>query len=267
MRRSSRGPRALLVLLGLALPLPAAPVLALQAPARPTLAATNGELPSAREIINRHVEAVGGEAALMRVRSRYVWATYDYPARHARGTIELFAARPNKRVVKLVYPTIGTAVTGFDGTIGWTTPVGEPPRLIRGAELDQLRDQSAFDFDLHPDSLFRSIETIELADFEGRRCYVLRLTSQTGRQWTEYYDEKSGLFAGSRFPQETERGRVTAVTVMSRYQRFGSVLLPARLTIRSAGVEQNITVARVKENQVDESVFQPPRSLRGAAPE
>ena len=257
----------MLFVLGLLLPV--APVLALQAPARPALVATTtGGLPPAREIIKRHVEAVGGEAAILRVRSRYVWATYDYPARHARGTIELFAARPNKRVVKLVYPTIGTAVTGFDGAIGWTTPAGDPPRLVRGAELDQLRDQSAFDFDLHPDSLFRSIETIELADFEGRRCYVLKLTSKTGRQWTEYYDEKSGLFAGTRFPQETERGRVTAVMVVSRYQSFGtSVLLPGRVTIRSGGVEQNVNVAKVRENQVDESVFQPPRSLRGAAPE
>lgn len=220
-------------------------------------------LPTGREVIRKHVEAVGGEAALLHVTSRYVWARYEFPARRLRGTVELFAARPNRRVLKIEYPDMGTEVTGFDGTVGWTSKPGEPVHLVDGADLAQLRDESIFDFDLHPDSAFRSIETLDAVDFQGRRCYRVQLLSVTGRQWWEYYDIDTGLFAGNLFRRQTSRGAITVMTVVSDYHAFDGVRLPTKLSIRAAGTEEVVTVVRVRDNQVDPSVFEAPRQLRG----
>ena len=222
-------------------------------------------LPTAREVIQRHVAAVGGEAALMGVRSRYIWARYEFPARRLRGSLELFAARPNKRVLKIQYPDMGTEVTGFDGTIGWTLRPGEAVKAVEGAELALLRDESVFDFDLHPDSVFRSLTLLDVVDFQGHQCYRLQLLSVTGRQWWEYYDVATGLFAGNLFRQETSRGPVTVVTATSDYRLFDGVRLPTKLSIRAAGVEESVTIVRVRHNQVDAAVFEPPRQLRRTA--
>lgn len=226
------------------------------APVRPS------ELPTARAVIRRHVAAVGGEDALRAVTSRYVWARYEIPARRLKGSLELYAARPNKRLLKIEYPELGTEVTGFDGRIGWSTKPGEPARPVEGADLALLRDQSVFDFDLHPDSSFRSMTTVDSADFQGHRCYRLRLVSITGRDWLEYYDIQTGLFVGNMFRQETGKGPVTVMTVVSDYRPFDGVRLPTRLSIRSAYTEEIVTVVRVRNNQVDASVFDVPPKLR-----
>lgn len=222
-------------------------------------------LPTAREVILRHVAAVGGESALAAVRSRYIWARYEFPARRLRGTLELFAARPNKRVLKIQYPDMGSEVTGFDGAIGWTVKPGEPVKAVEGAELALLRDESVFDFDLHPDSVFRSLTVLDVVDFQGHQCYRLQLLSVTGRQWWEYYDVATGLFAGNLFRQETSKGPVTVVTATSDYRPFDGVRLPTRLSIRAAGVEESVTIVRVRHNRVDDAVFEPPRQLRRPA--
>ncbi|HKW47091.1 MAG TPA: hypothetical protein VJN70_06585 [Gemmatimonadaceae bacterium] len=226
--------------------------------------ARSSDLPTAREVIQRHVAAIGGEAAVKAITSRYVWARYEYPARRLRGSLELYAARPNKRLLKIEYPDLGTEVTGFDGKIGWTSKPGEAARPVEGADLALLRDQSVFDFDLHPDSSFRSMTTVDSTDFQGHRCYRLRLVSITGRQWLEYYDIVTGLFVGNMFRQETEQGPITVVTVVSDYRPFDGVRLPTRLSIRAAYVERIVTVVRVRDNQVDASVFDAPPKLRGA---
>ena len=228
------------------------------APPRPS------ELPTAREIIQRHVAAIGGEEAVRAIKSRYVWARYDYPARRLHGSLELYAARPNKRLLKIEYPELGTEVTGYDGRVGWTSKPGEPVRAVEGADLALLRDESIFDFDLHPDSAFRSITTVDSADFQGHHCYRLRLVSVTGRQWFEYYEIQTGLFTGNMFRQETEKGPVTVVTVVSDYRPFDGVRVPTRLSIRAAYVEQVVTVVRVRDNQVEASVFDAPPKLRAA---
>src|ERR1044071_8051813 len=99
------------------------------------------------------------------------------PARHIRGSVEVFAARPNKRVIKLAYPEIGAEVTGFDGMRGWKVAASGAAKAVVGAPLLELRDQSIFDFDSHADSLFRTIETVKETEFDGRPCYLLHLIS------------------------------------------------------------------------------------------
>jgi hypothetical protein len=226
---------------------------------------TFAQLPSAREVIKRHVDAVGGAEALARVTSRYIWAGYEIPARHVRGSVEVFAARPNKRVIKLAYPEIGAEVTGFDGTRGWTVAASGTAKPVVGAQLFELRDQSVFDFDSHADSLFRAIETVEETEFDGRTCYRLRLISITQREWSEYYDRATGLFAGSFAPHDTEKGRVTVKTVVRDYAVFNGVRLPTRITLSTAGVDEVIRVRTVKTNTVSSSEFELPRSLRAGA--
>jgi hypothetical protein len=192
-----------------------------------------------------------------------VWARYEFPARRLRGTVELYVARPNKRLLKIEYPDIGTEVTGFNGAVGWTSKPGEAVRLVEGADLAQLHDESIFDFDLHPDSVFRSLQTLDSVDFQGRHCYRLQLLSVTGRQWWEYFDVATGLFAGNMFRRATSRGAITVMTVVSDYRAFDGVRVPTKLSILAAGTEEIVTVVQVRNNQVAPSVFEKPKQLRG----
>jgi hypothetical protein len=213
-------------------------------------------LPTAREVIARHVAAVGGEAVLQRTHSRKVWAHYEIPARRLRGSLELYTARPDKRLLKVELPGQGTDVTGYDGARGWTKKPAEALKAVVGPELEQLRDESVFDFDLHPDSLYRSMTVVEKSRFENRECWLLQLVSRTGRVREEYYDVETGLFAGQVFRRATAQGDVTVRIIASKYRLYDGIRIPSRLSIRSAGVEQIVTVIGVEHNRVNASVFE-----------
>jgi hypothetical protein len=222
-------------------------------------------LPSAREIVDRHVQSVGGREALLRIKSRLVRARYEIPSQRLRGQIEIFSARPNKRVIRVQYPEVGTSVTGFDGTIGWKVDPGGKPVLVRGRQLAQLREESEFDIDLHRDGQYRSMETVEVTTFEGRPCYSVKLVTPSGRLAMEYFDTTTGRLAGSEVRRETDKGEITVLYVLSHYREVDGVRLPDKIRISAAHVEQLVTVLDVEHDRVPSSVFEVPSALRDAA--
>lgn len=235
--------------------------------ARPTVSAINvpPSLPSAREIVDRHVKSVGGREALLRIKSRSVRARYEIPSQRLRGQIEIFSARPNKRVIRVHYPEIGTSVTGFDGAVGWKADPGGKPVLVRGRQLSQLREESEFDIDLHGEGQYLSMETVEVTTFEGRPCYSVKLVTPSGRLAMEYFDTTTGRLAGSEVRRETDKGQITVMYVLSHYRDVDGVWLPDRIRISAAHVEQLVTVLDVEHDRVPSSVFDVPSALRDAA--
>ena len=227
--------------------------------------ATDPRLPSGREVVERHVEAIGGRDALVKLASRHLWASYDIPGERVRGTIELFTARPNKRLLRVTPSGESAAVTGFDGEIGWRKDPGKPPVAIRGRELAQLRDDAAYDFDLHEPRDFAALQNLGVVTWEGRERYRLKVTSTSGREWTEFFDVATGLFAGSESRRETDKGQVTLKTVVAAYGTYDGVKLPSRLSLRSGGVEQIVKLMSVRHNNVKQSMFVAPSGLKIAA--
>ena len=222
-------------------------------------------LPTAREIVERHIRAVGGQEALLRITSRTVRARYEIPSQRIRGQIEIFSARPNKRVLRVRYPDVGTSTTGFDGSVGWKEDPGAKPALIRGRQLAQLREESVFDIDLHDEQQFRSMETVGLTQFEGRPCYSVKLVTPSGREALEYFDTTTGRLAGSEVRRETDAGQVTVTYTISRYRDVDGVRIPDRIRISVSHVEHIVTVIDVEHGKVPPSIFELPGSLRGAA--
>ena len=218
-------------------------------------------LPPAWQVIERHLDAAGGRAAFLKLQSRDVWAHYQLPARHLDGDLRVFSARPDRLVIRTEYGDLGTGVTGFNGSIGWTIQPGGRAALVTGGELADLHADAVFD--RYDEENLLAAETLEVTEFEGRRCLKLRVVRVPDRESFEYFDVETGLFAGSVARRATDKGPVTMITVVSRYQATDGVRLPRLLRIRMGGVEQIITVARVVHNHVDPAIFNVPASLRG----
>ena len=114
-----------------------APALAqAQAPAPPASQQKPAEadLPPAKSIIDRHIEAVGGRDAIKAHNSVAVKGSMAMPASGMTGTMEIFAARPNKRLTKMTLAGIGEISEGFDGTVAWSVSPMTGPMLATGDE-------------------------------------------------------------------------------------------------------------------------------------
>jgi hypothetical protein len=232
---------------------------------RPLSASTGvGSLPPAWQVIERHLEEAGGRAAFLRLTSREVWARYELPARRLSGELRVFSSRPDRLLIKTEYPELGVAVTGFNGSVGWRADPGSRPTLVKGADLADLHADALFD--RYDEENLVSAETVGITDFEGHRCMKLRIVRIPDRESFEYFDIDTGLFAGSISHPASNKGPVTMLTAVSRYQSIDGVRLPRVIRIKEGGVEQIITVMRVTHNRVDPSVFALPNNLPTTAP-
>ena len=53
-------------------------------------------LPSGKDIVAKHLAAIGGEAAFKAVNSIHAKGTFELPAQGVKGELEILAARPNR---------------------------------------------------------------------------------------------------------------------------------------------------------------------------
>jgi hypothetical protein len=174
----------------------------------------------------------------------------------------VFAAKPNKTLLKVSLGGVGDVQEGFDGTIGWSISAITGPSVLEGKQLEQKKFDSDFYAELHADDRYQSITTVEKTTFEGRPCYKLRLVPRGGGEDFEFYDVETRLKAGSIATRETVMGTVTGTTVESDYRRFGNLLHPTTIKQTAMGVQQVMTITAVEYDNVDPSIFELPQAIK-----
>ncbi|HTG43727.1 MAG TPA: hypothetical protein VK633_04270 [Verrucomicrobiae bacterium] len=219
-------------------------------------------LPSGSEILNRYAKAVGGKEAFRKHQSQHAVGTVDMRAQKMTGKLEVFAARPNKLVMKVTIPGIGDLVSGFNGEVGWMTTALTGPMLLEGAMLDEVRTQADFDHALHDPADYKVIEVLGAEEFNGENCYKVKLVHRSGFVSTEYFSKKSGLQLGFIATQQTPLGPVSGTTIVSDYRNFGDLYMPAQMAQKASGIETVMTIKEMEFDQVDPSVFDVPTEVK-----
>jgi hypothetical protein len=254
---------------GLALPITcvliavfAAQAEAQTATAAPPQAKPAEALPAAQKVIDRHVEAVGGRQAIKAHNSISIKGTMTIPANGMTGSLELFAARPNKTVVKTTIAGIGQISEGFDGAVAWSINPMTGPMLASGEELKQKAFDADFDGALNVASRYDAIKTLEKSTFEGRPVYKLALTRKGGGDDIEFYDADTGLKAGAIIERQNPMGTIAITTVVSNYKKFGNLLMPTQMTQTTSGVQIVTTFDAVEFDKVDPATFELPPPIK-----
>jgi len=244
-----------------AAPKPAPPV-PKPAPAATQKTPQQGNLPSARSIIDRHIEAIGGRKAVLAHTSSHASGTLSMPSSGISGALDVYGAAPNKSLVKVNLGGIGDVVEGFDGTYGWSLQPMTGPMLKQGKELEEKKFDADFYGDLHEPGRYVSMTTVEKTTFEGRPCYKVSLVRKEGGEDIEYYDVETGLKAGAAGTRETPMGPVSATQIISDYKKFGGMMLPTTMKQSAMGVEQIMKFTTVEWDNVPPSTFDPPPQIK-----
>ena len=227
------------------------------APAQPDAA-----LPPAQTVIDRHIAAIGGREAIQALHSVAMKGSLTVPANGMAGTIEVFAARPNKSLVKTTLGGLGEILEGFDGTVGWSKSAMTGPMLATGEELAQKAFDAQFDGTLGIASRYESIRTVERTTFEGKPVFKVALTRKGGGDDIDFYDVETGLKAGGIIERKNPMGTIAVTVALSDYKKFGDLLQPTVLKQRMTGVEMITTFTSVEYNSVDPSVFELPAEIK-----
>lgn len=233
-----------------------APPSAVEAPV-----AKGATLPPARSVLDRHLEAIGGRDAVQGHDSTHAKGTFSIPASGISGTLDAYAARPNRSLIKVTLGGLGDVTEAFDGKTGWSASPLTGPMLLEGRQLEEKRFDADYESELKSDTRYASITTVEKTQFDGRECYKVRLVRTTGGEDIEFYDVETGLKAGSITTRETPMGTVTATTIETDYRRFSRLLQATTIRSRVGGVEQVITITSIEYDTVQPSVFDMPPDI------
>jgi hypothetical protein len=225
-------------------------------------AKAEANLPSARSIVDRHVVAVGGKAAILAHSSSRATGTFTVASAGMTGAIEVFAAKPDKSMVKISIPGVGEVIEAYDGKNGWTLSAMTGPMLLHGKQLEEKKFDTDFFGELHEDRRYESMTTVERTEFDGRQCYKVRLVRKGGGEDFEFYDVETGLKAGRIATRETPMGTVTGTSTESDYKKFGNLLQPTTVKNTMMGVQQLITITSIEYDNVQPFVFDPPAQIK-----
>jgi hypothetical protein len=238
---------------------------AAETPAKP--AAGAAKLPSAVDVVAKHLKAVGGRDTFLKHSSTLLKGTWDMPSQGATGAFELLQAKPNKRLMHMKLGETGEIVNGYDGKVGWVTSPFAPPALIEGKMLDQTRDDADYYGILHNPTNFQSMETVARTQFDNRECLELKLVAKSGRTSREFYDAKTGLLAGVRTTQETPQGPSELLVTFLEYRKFGDLMQAAKMKIGTEQGDLTIGITSVEYDVASDSQFEPPAENQGTAEE
>lgn len=220
------------------------------------------DLPPARQIIDRHIEAMGGRKAILARSSTHQRGSMSVPAQGISADIEGFSAKPNKVLVRFKIPGIGEVEEGFNGEIGWSISPMTGPMLTQGKQLEQKKFDSDFYADLFDEARYTAMKTLEQTTFDGRQCYKVSLTKKDGSEDVEFFDLQTGLRAGRIVTRETPMGAISVTQTLTDYKKFGDLLQPATMKQSLMGIEQVFTTISIEYDKVDPSVFEPPAAIK-----
>jgi len=227
-----------------------------------TGAGAQAALPTAKEIIARHVEGIGGAAAWKAIKSMRAVGTFALTAQGMSGSLDLMTARPARMRLRITLEGVGKIESGYDGKIGWTIDPISGPAVLAGRELTEMADDSSFDGVLYGPEFIKEFVPVSREDFARTPAIKVKVTLQSGTEQFEYFDAATGLYLGFEGTRATPMGNVPTTEILSNYKPFGKVKLPTTIRQRALGFETEISIAAVEFDTVPADAFDLPPVIK-----
>lgn len=205
------------------------------------------KLPTAEEVLDKAVDALGGKAALEKHRNRVSKGTFEIPAMGQKGTLHSFEAEPNKYYQVIELPGGLKVESGSDGEVYWDVqPQGA--RILEGEEKAFKERDSRFNGPLHWRTLYKTVECVGIEKVDEQPCYKVVMTPERGAPQTIYYDTDSYLALRMDVVLKTPQGPIQAELRFADYKKVDGVRLPHKLTQKMLGMEQVMSIETIECN-------------------
>ena len=224
-------------------------------------------LPSADEIFSKYAAALGGQAAIDKLKSRTAKGTIT----QANGNsfqFELSQAAPDKFYLLVTTPQ-GAVERGFNGQVGWEkTARGE--REITGTELINFKTTNGLFTLLKLKEQYSKPPRVRKDKLGDRDVYVVDGTTADNQRLRLYFDAASGLLLRRVTTMSTIVGIIPDQVDLEDYRDADGLKFP--FTARAATIElgnptSTRTFIEVKLNApVDESKFNMPPAPKPTTP-
>ncbi len=224
-------------------------------------------LPSADEIIERHIFASGGAAAFETLKSQRISGNLDYLASGMRAHTETWSTTGGRYYQSVELPGLGKQEEGSDGSIAWERsptlgPRAKPKSTLSGLGVTiDAAEVAAWRL------LVSEVRTEALEKIDGRECHRVRIVARDGKQIsTRWYQKSNGLLYRTSMPLATAMGSIPAVLTYEAYREVAGIKWPVVIRVAASGQELLFRADEVALNDpIDKTVFELPEEIRRLA--
>ncbi|HSQ25380.1 MAG TPA: c-type cytochrome [Pyrinomonadaceae bacterium] len=216
-------------------------------------------MPSADDIFNKYIAAIGGQAAIDKLTSRTEKGTI-VQANGNTFQFELQQAAPDKFYFMVTTPQ-GAFERGFNGQVGWERNE-RGVRDITGYELANFKAGNALFSLIKLKEQYSRAPRVRRDKLNDRDVYVIDGTGTDGKRLRFFFDAESGLLLRRITWTPTVVGLIPEQVDLEDYREVAGVKFP--FTARSSTIEagnpvSTRTFAEIKLNApVDDSKFNMP---------
>jgi hypothetical protein len=221
------------------------------------------KLPSAKEVLDRYVEVTGGKDALLRHKSMTVHGRYQVPAQKADYETTLYT-KDTKMLFRADLGGGKQYQTGYDGATAWTLGPDGKAAIAEGDEVKTVARDADMYYHLHVLNYFKSMEVVDVKDFNGRPCYHLKGINNWDKVNEQFYDRENGLLLGYAFNTAWRGGKGDATDTFEDYKDFGGVRMAAKSTSRDGDDLSISLITAVTYDDVNDDVFVLPPAVKAA---
>jgi hypothetical protein len=209
--------------------------------------------PRAAAVMDKYVEATGGQEAYAKVTSRIVQGQLEMPGRGISGTMVTAMRRPQN-----FYSEINTAAgrhrRGSNGKTVWVMEPGQDPRILTGLEKVLAIRDGTIDRFAHWRELAARLEYAGEEEVDGKRCAKIVLTYRMidpdvkESPVTIYVDRATHLI--TQYTTEVMRPNMLAnvTAVLDDYREADGIRLAHKMALKTNNVEYTVTLKRVGSN-------------------
>jgi len=215
-------------------------------------------LPTADEILDKYVKAIGGADALKRVSSRVEKGTATIFGGR-RVPVDVFAKAPDKRAAVMHVPG-GDSTTAYDGHEGWMGVPRRPVREVSGGDLEALKLDADLSFPADLKQLFSDLKVEGPETIGTHQAYVVVAWHGEGQAPLKlYFDQESGLLLRELRYVETPLGLFPTQIDYDDYRDSGGVKVPFQWTIARPGNRFTMQMESAETNvPIDDAKFVKP---------
>jgi photosynthetic reaction center cytochrome c subunit len=217
-------------------------------------------LPTASQILDKYLAAVGGPTALMKVKTRVEKGNLD--AGGLQFPIEVYSEAPDKRV-SISHPQGGDSVTAYNGQVGWLS-IRNGLHMMTAAEREAAHIDAELYFPARIKELYKDFRVAPGDEIEGHATYMVSAKTQNLPALRMYFDQQSGLLLRLMRFAETPLGRNPTQIDYGDYRVSDDVKIPYRWTLTRPNGSFTVKLEQVQQNvPVDGKLFVPPTQAPG----
>ena len=226
--------------------------------------------PSADQVLNKYIQALGGAQRLASVTSFAGKGTYEgFDTEGDKFPVEVYAKAPNERTT-IVHLRAGDNIRTCDGRNAWNTSAGTllpiPVFSLSGGDLEGAMVDAGVSFPGQIKQLLKDWRTgFPSTTIDDKDVDVVQGSSPDNTPVKFYFDKKSGLLLRQVRYTDTALGLNPTQIDYDDYRDVSGVKMPFRLTTTWTDGRSTIVFSELRANvSIDAAKFSKPT---GTAPQ